>query len=168
MARFYPRTAQARIDARIGPDHVSRTNPRNQRSKRDSEAVGLYIQASALAGTLGNSVAATSVVAGGVPLLFTLSGGDVWAGDLISSTAKVNSLIAGLSGSGFAGIQAALNAAAFSLDTNRQKLNVVIPAVAAYSIGAAQSYNWTFLEEAFRYRAGPVTVTSCMVVKNGV
>jgi hypothetical protein len=168
MGRFYPRNAQSRDGARQGPDHISGNSPRQQRSKRDDDVNNLYGRAStfALASTGANSVAASSLVAGFNGVVFTLTGADQWAGDVAGSL-KINSLIAGLSGSGAAGLQASLNAAAFSLDISMRKLNVKFPATAAYSIGASQSYNWTFPEDFFIFKAGAVTVTSAMVVTFG-
>lgn len=169
--RFYPRNKQSRTDSLIGPDHVFRLAPRENRSRRDGLAKSIGPGDGPLvmsvAPTLGNSIGVKSIVAGGSNLLFTCSGQDLWS-DVVGNTAIRSAVIGGLA-TGFnvtslQGILQSSGSAPFSVDVTSTKLNIKLPAIAAYSPGASTAFDWTFPEQAFRNRAGSFLCASCIVV----
>lgn len=168
--RFFPRNSQSRNDGLVGPGHVGTLgDPRNEQSRRDgypqnlgAEAANPFVNAT-IAVTGGNSLGVKSIVAGGSNLLFTLtSSQDVWQfPDTNILAAWQNGLSAGFNAGSLA---FALTTAAFSVDVTGLKMNILLPAVAAYSPGAGTAFLWTVPREATRNANIGTAVASALVV----
>lgn len=168
--RFFPRNSQSRNDGLVGPGHVFGHDPRNEQSRRDGYVSDLGAQGNnkfvngTVAVTGGNSLGVKSIVAGGSALLFTLtSSQDAWqfpdSGNILPAWA------AGLSaGFNAASLAAALATSQFSVDITGLKMNIVLPAIAAYSPGIGTAFLWTIPREAFRNANVGVAVASAIVV----
>lgn len=120
--RFYPRNAQSRHDALVGPDHVSDHGRPDEKGRRDR--LNRYSQAAeqaslALTGTVA-AVAQAAFRLGGT-LVYTLSGDDAFQADAV--TARSVALIAA-----FAGVTGlTLDQSAFALSAANTVLTVTVP-----------------------------------------
>lgn len=159
---YYPRHEQTRTDAILN-DRLPR--PRQDRAHRDALAKDSQCTIVAT-GTArpGDEVAITS---GGLAVAFDINGADAFMDDI--ATARFDTLVAGLSVTSTAPIHAitsVLSGSHFALSNNNQRLTLTLPAVAAYSVAADQSYPWTFDDSLFKFRAEPLTVSSVITVVN--
>ena len=168
--RRFPRNSQTRRDALTSIGHaVFQHMPHDSRARRDED-----VRYSGLTGLPNTSVTPShalinesAIVAGSCANAptWTVAGGDIFVADILTNATKFTALMAGLADGG--AISSVVSGSDFSLNTARDTLVLSLSAaIATYSIGANQSYVWTFPETAFRNRAGALVVTSAIVVVN--
>jgi hypothetical protein len=168
--RFFPRQSQSRNDLLAGPGHNhGPQHLRSELSRRDGYAQEIGAEGNnafvngTVAVTGAGSLGVKSIVAGGSALLFTLtSSQDRWRLPNADILAAVQAGLA--TGFNPGSIAYGLATTAFSVDATGLLLNVVLPAVAAYSPGAGTAYLWTFPKEAFKNSPVSIAVASALVV----
>jgi hypothetical protein len=159
--RRYPRNAQGRRDALLGPGHVADHSPRNDQARRDALARNGEAQCTVAVTGTGAACLEADIVAGGKTLIFTITGNDEWMPDAPTRLAAILLTVLPATDT----INTALVGAAWVVSAANKVLTVTLAAHAGYSVTAgAKNYDCTLARNLFRYRAETLVKTAACVV----